>query len=135
MATVFVVVALPILALVAVLWAVSADPLGFGTTDDQNFDTKQACQYLSRHTLASTPIGPDGKPNHPDALVKSYAEVAARTAARAAPGRTRRQLLASVRSARSATWTDVDDWSNRPEQVALTATCAPFFKRAVAPSS
>jgi hypothetical protein len=74
-----------------------------GSTDDA-FDTKAACQYLSRHTLTSTPVGPDGKPDHPDALVKFYARVMARTAAKTAPGRTRRQLLASARSARSTTW-------------------------------
>jgi len=135
MVTVFLVVALPILVLVAVFWAVSADPLGFGTNNDQGFDAKQACQYLSRHTLTSTPIGPNGKPDSPDAVVKFYAKVTATTAAKTAPGPTRRQLLASARSARSTTWTDVDDWSNRPEQLALTATCAPFFKRAVTPST
>lgn len=94
---------------------------------DEGFSTEAACQYLSRHTLSSTPIGRDGKEDHPDRLVKFYATVTEETAVKTAPGRTRKQLLASARSARSEVWTDVDDWRNRPEQATLRATCAPFF--------
>lgn len=128
MAVAFVAVALPILAVVATLFAVSADPLGLGTARDHSFDTKAACRYLNRHTSTSTPIGPDGDEDRADRVVKFYAKVTAETAARTAPGPMRRQLLASVRSARSSVWTNVEEWRSRPQQVALKSTCSPFLR-------